>query len=73
MSTNIEVTRYKDEPFEAFLARFRKTVDKEGVLKDHKMNVLMTHRERKKFKAFAASRRSRKKEKRVSSAINHKG
>lgn len=73
MSANITVERYANESFEAFHARFKKMVNVEGVLKDHKMNVLMSRNERKKFKQFAASRRTRKKQKRVVNAIRKKG
>lgn len=72
-TVNVCVERLKNESFEALLSRFRKTVEREGVLKDHKMNSLMSRTERNKFKEFASSRRSKKKQKRVTNAITNRG
>lgn len=69
MSINVEVIARKGESFESLLNRFRKAVDEEGVLKDYKLNSMMTKKERKKFKEFAADRRYKKKMKRVNDAL----
>lgn len=50
------------------LARFRKAVDTDGVLKDYKLNATLSKRERENFKKFASLRRSKKKEKRIYNA-----
>lgn len=67
-AVNIVVEKKMYESFESMLARFRRLVDGEGVLKDYKLNAMILKKDRKKFKEFASARRVKKKEKRILSA-----
>jgi hypothetical protein len=66
---NCVVERKPGERLESLINRFSKKINDEGVLKDHKLNVLSSREERKQFKLFASKRRTRKKIKRVSHAM----
>jgi len=59
------VERRQYESFDQLLYRFRQTVEKDGILKDYRLNVMMSREERKRFKQFANDRRVQKKLKRV--------
>jgi hypothetical protein len=66
---NVVVEKRDYETMESLINRFRRTVDSENVLKDHKLNVILSRTERKQFKKFASQRRNRKKVKRVATAM----
>lgn len=66
---NCVVVKKDYETPERLINRFNKLVNDEGVLKDHKLNVMLSRRERKQFKSFASTRRNRKKTKRINNAI----
>ena len=69
---NIIIEKYRNESNESLISRFRKAVDVDGVLKDYKLNFIISRKERENFKKFAALRRSKKKEKRIISAKTFK-
>jgi ribosomal protein S21 len=70
MSEGIGVIRRQNESLEGLISRFRHKVESEGILKDHKLNVMFSREERKRFKEFSNKRRSDKKSKRVKEAID---
>ena len=67
---NCSVTKKDYESSERLINRFNKLVSDEGIMKDHKLNVVLTRQEREQFKIFASKRRDRKKTKRIKTAIN---
>ncbi len=70
VTDNCSVSARKGEPTDSLIRRFTRVVHRDGILKDYKLNVLLSREERANFKQFAALRRVRKKQKRVSSAMN---
>lgn len=68
--TGVSVVRKQYESTEQLVNRFRSVVKEQGILKDHKLNVMMSREERKNFKEFARSRRFQKKQKRIVDAMN---
>lgn len=65
----VSVTRKQYESLDALISRFRHAVDAEGILKDYKLNVMLSREERTRFKEFSNKRRADKKSKRVNKAI----
>lgn len=62
------VVRKENEPFNKFLHRFKKYVEKERVLSDYKKSK-MRKREKMKLKQFAAERRRLKKMKKIRNEV----
>ena len=48
------VEKREYESTERLINRFNKLVNDEGIMKDHKLNVILTREERKQFKIFAS-------------------
>jgi ribosomal protein S21 len=72
-NVGVVVERRQYESIDSLLYRFRQSVEKDGILKDFRLNTMMSREERRRFKKFANDRRMQKKLKRVDDITNSSG